>query len=401
MHALFLLRGGLLQHIGEVVFQQRLLQALFAGGIDALADQQRLCPEKDGLRAGGNDSLLLFNNRQGGKPLQPFGKGADMRGRGAAAAAEDPCALTRKLYLGLREGIRVNVIDGGAVYHPGKAGIGLHQHRNGGVGQVFPDDRRETVRTHGAVDADGVRPHALQQGDHSGRLRAGKQAAVFAVGIGYEDRQAAVFLHREQRGLRLHGIVHGLDKKEIRAVFHAEAGQQGIAFHRVLKGKVAQRLQKLAGGSKVQRHKGRMVCAGLLRLPGAGDTGGDQRLRFLRGVVQRIDAEGVRDHDVGTGCHVGGVQLHDLLRAGQAPGFGPFPALQPGGLQHGPCAAVQQHEVIPHIFQYIHGFFLRNVYPSISERFFRMLAATSGLFIVYTWTFLTPLAYRSMIWSVA
>ena len=58
MHAAFLLTDALLQDIVDIMLLECLLEALFAGRIDALADQQRLPVKLD--RVGARESATIF-----------------------------------------------------------------------------------------------------------------------------------------------------------------------------------------------------------------------------------------------------------------------------------------------------------------------------------------------------
>ena len=244
LDALVLLSDALGEDVVHVAGAQGLLEPLLTGGVDPLADQHRVVSEVHGVGVGGHAGQVLGLHRRRHQVFRPPHQRLDIRRGGAAAAAGQAHALPHQGRRLRGELLRRHVVDRPAVLLPGQSRVGFQQHRHGGPAQVLPHHRGQGPGAQGAVDADGVGPHALQHGRHGRRGGAGHEFAVLAVGVGDEHRQITVLLGGQQCRLGLVAVVHGLDQNEVRAVFHAQAHGLGEGRHRVLEVQVTVGLQQ-------------------------------------------------------------------------------------------------------------------------------------------------------------
>ena len=134
--ALFLLANALAHDVVQVAVAQGLLQALFAGGVDALADDGDLVAVAGKVhdRLGARDRHTgLAAARAGRVVVDKRAQGRHVRRRGAAATAHDAHAVLDHAGDGLGVFGGLDVKDGIAVVvHMGKSRVGLHH--NGLIG---------------------------------------------------------------------------------------------------------------------------------------------------------------------------------------------------------------------------------------------------------------------------
>ena len=211
-----LLLGGKAQDVVDIPAQKRLLEALFPGGIDPLANQNGVAPQRDAVRVGAHAACLRSCRGRGEQIRGLFNQRADIVRRGAAAAAQNGGASAgHPLHTGGKL-IRPNVVDSLSVHVPGKSGVWVYDHGHRGYVQQPWQKSLHLDRPQRAVHAQRVHTQALEQRDHRLGVSAGHQLAALVVHVCDEDRQIAVFLCRKDRGLGLIGVVHGLDQNEIR-----------------------------------------------------------------------------------------------------------------------------------------------------------------------------------------
>ena len=150
--------------------------------------------------------------------------------------------------------------------------IGHQQYGDGGIPEIFPDHPSQLRGTQRTVHADGIRPHALQHGNHGGGGGAGHQLSVLAVSVGDDNGQICVFLGGKQCRLGLITVVHGLNENEIRTKLGAVSDGFGKNGDRLFKIKIPVRLQQFSRGTDVQGDVGFLLACGDRRL-GVGNGG--------------------------------------------------------------------------------------------------------------------------------
>ena len=330
-----------IQDIIQVLLQQGLLEPLFAGGVDALADDPHAVqPQR--LRGGANKRHGVIVPLGRRFALQRRRHGPDIgRGR-AAAAAEQRDAQVQAGGQGRREGLRSHVVV--AVHRVRQARVGLGDHRQAGVFAYLFQHGSQHIRPQGAVEADGVRPQALQRPGHGGHGAAGEGAAPGLKGHGDEGRQVRVLLHRQQRRLGLVQVRHGLDDRQVRS--GPGTGLRHLPEQVVgpLKGQAAHGLQQLSQGADVQRHQGPAPHGLFCQLHRRRDDLVHRVAGPLQ--LQAVGAEGIRIHHLAAGIHiflVHGAQQRRLRQIQQL-------RLAAGGqsplLEHGAHGAVQYHDLV-------------------------------------------------------
>ena len=133
MHAAFLLTDALLQDIVDIMLLECLLEALFAGRIDALADQQRLPAKLDRVGVGGHAGDPFVRQRDRGKRTRKRNDFLDIGRCRAAASAHDTHALPDiGSHIG-GEFVRQCPVDRFPVGFLRQTGVRLEQHRNRSV----------------------------------------------------------------------------------------------------------------------------------------------------------------------------------------------------------------------------------------------------------------------------
>ena len=194
------LRHGLLQHVVHVALPQRLLEPLFAGGIDALAHHGH---------AVYGDALHGRTDHRGhgvGRPSRHavpehiVQKPDEIRCGAAAAARRKQSQLPVRLHL---PGVQLRRDIVAAAVGAGQTGVGLHEHREV-AGQRLSQPLRhgeDLLRAKRAVDAQRVRAQSPCRGGKALHRAAGEGAAPCLKAHAGQHRKLAVFLHRQQGGL--------------------------------------------------------------------------------------------------------------------------------------------------------------------------------------------------------
>ena len=155
--ALLLLADALAHHVVQIAVAQGLLQALFAGGIDALADDGDLVAVTGKVhdRLGARDRHTGLAVTWAGRVVVDEGaKCRHVRGRGATAATHDAHAVLNHAGDGLGVFGCLDVKDGIAVIvHAGQSRISLHHNGLVGNGEHACGEPSELGRSLAAVDA--------------------------------------------------------------------------------------------------------------------------------------------------------------------------------------------------------------------------------------------------------
>ena len=309
--------------IGAVALPQRLLEAFFAGGIDALAHHG----DAVHLHAAHRSAQAAADHRNfggGGLASGEFFQAGDKLGVGAAAAAQHGNA-------GGQVGGHLRRKPGGpdvvAAVGVGQPRVGLDKHRHpcGNHPAKTLGERQNLPGAQRAVDAHGVSAKARRRDAVALHRAAGKGSAPGFKAHGGKHRQIAVFLGRQDGGLELIEVGHGLDKDKVRPGGSSGAHHGGKLGAGILKGQGSGGGQQFPDGTNVQRHQ----RAGLLRSrAGAADGGLNDLLHRVAGARQLagIGPKGIGQKEVrprpgivpvdGGQCfgHGKGRQLRLLLR---------------------------------------------------------------------------------------
>ena len=323
----------------DIRFPQRLLEALFPGGIDALADDAHAVKAR---RAGsGTDTVPVCRFPGKRHPLQGGGQGADKRRCGAAAAAEDahaqlprrrqlPCEIFRSHMILAGRGIR-------------QSGIWLED--QGPVGPVAQllDQRQQLLRAEAAVKAHGIHTESAERQAH-GRHGGSEEGSPRGLeGHGHPDREPRVFLRGKNGGLDLIQVAHRFDDHKVSPgplAADQDFPEYIICF---LKAQCTQRLQKLPEWPDIQGDlhvsvtgsHARAAHAALHQLGHAAAAAGS---------LEAVDAEGVGVQDTASGVHILSVDPGDRLRLRAVPQLRDLPDRQSRRLQHGSHSAVQNDQ---------------------------------------------------------
>ena len=219
--ALFLLADALAHNVVQVAVAQGLLQALFAGGVDALADDGDLVAVAGKVhdRLGARDRHAgLAAARAGRVVVDKRAQGRHVRRRGAAAAAHDAHAVGDHAGDGLGVFGGLDIKDGVAVVvHMGQSCVGLHHNGFVGNGEHTCGEPSELGRSLAAVDTQDVSANGVERDGGNLGTRAQERATVFLKGHGGKDRQVGVLAAGEDGSLDLGQVGHGLDNKEVHA----------------------------------------------------------------------------------------------------------------------------------------------------------------------------------------
>ena len=219
--ALFLLADALAHDVVQVAVTQGLLQALFAGGVDALADDGDFVAVAGKVhdRLGARDRHAgLAAARAGRAVVDKRAQGRHVRRRGAAATAHDAYAVGN--HTGDGHGVlgRLDIKDGVAVVvHAGQSCVGLHHDGLVGNGEHARSESSELGRALTAVDAQDIGADGVERDGGNLGARAQEGAAVFLKGHGGKDGQVGVLAAGEDGRLDLGKVGHGLDNKEVHA----------------------------------------------------------------------------------------------------------------------------------------------------------------------------------------
>ena len=338
VHLLHRQRG----HIVQILLQQGLLEPLFAGGIDALADDPH--PVDGDCPGGCADKAGLFSTAAGRLTArQRIPQGAQVVGTGAAAAAQQGGPGIHTIQHGLRVLGRGQVIA--AVHGIGQACVGLGNDGQRGMLGQFPDKGRSLYRAQRAVDADGIRAETFQRMGHGSQRAAGKGAAGGFKAHGHQHGQLGVLLDGQQGSLGLVQVGHGLDHRQISPGSGSCLGHLGKKSVGLLEGQATHGLQQLAQRPDIQRHQCISACRGSL---GQLDCRRNHVLGAQAGGGQLVGVgpEGVGVDDAAAGFHIGAVDGRHRLASGQVHFLGLHAGFQSVLLEQGAHGAVQLDQAL-------------------------------------------------------
>ena len=339
--ALLLLADALAHDVIQVAVAQGLLQTLFAGGVDTLADDGDLVAVAGKVhnRLGARDRHAGLAVTDAGRVVVDEGaKCRHVRGRGAAAAALNTHAVLDHAGDGLGVFGCLDVKDGVAVVvHAGQSRVCLHHDGLIGDGEHARGESSEFGRALAAVDTQDIGADSVERDGGDFGARAQEGAAVFLKSHGGKDRQVGVLAAGEDGRLDLGQVGHGLDNKEVDARSDTGAYLLGKEVVGLVKAEGAQGTQQGADGADVA---GDVAGAGLA---GAGDGRGKD-ICHGGGAVELVGvrAKGVGGDYVTAGLDVLTLDIGNDLGLLKVEQFGQGARLHAGSLQHGAHAAVKQ-----------------------------------------------------------
>ena len=340
-----LLRLGhrLLQNIIHIPLGQRLLEPLFAGGVDALAHHPHGVHRHAGHGGAQHRRHGMGLTARLAVPEHAAQQANEIRRGAAAAASGEQAQLPVRLHL-LGEQLRRDVVT--AAVGTGQARVGLDEHREiPRQGRRQPTGHRQNfLGAQRAVDAQRVRAKATSRGGKALHRAAGEGAAVGLEAHAGQHGKVTVLLHRQQGGLQLIQVGKGLHHHQIGSGCRARPDDAGEIRHGTFKGQGADGLQQLAQRADVQRRQRPEGLAGTLAAGHARRHDLLQRIdAFCQLAGRRAEGVGVDDPASGGGIHA--MDPLDLLRIGDVQLLRPCAQLKARRLQHGAHAAVQQDGV--------------------------------------------------------
>ena len=206
-----------------------------------------------------------------------------------------------------------NIKNGPSAFCAGEAGIGINNNRKAAdLGEPL-DDGDHLLRSHAAVDAQSVHVKAFQERDCRIHSSSGQELSLVIKGDRDADRKIAVLLGCQHSGLGLVAVRHGLDQDQVRAGTAPAAHYLCEQFHRLLKGKVPQRLEKFPRRTDVQRHIGVLPACpapGFLR---QFNSCRDDLLEILR-ELERVCPECICIENIAARAQITAVQVNNVFR---------------------------------------------------------------------------------------
>ena len=331
-----------IHNVVQVVLQQRLLEALLARGVDALADDPHAADSQGG---GGcaDEAHRVVGTLAGLHVPDCLPQRTDISRVGAAAAAHQAGPGIHQCLHGLGEILRRQVVM--AVHRIGQARVGLGDHRQAGGGAHLLHHGQQLHRPQRAVHAHRVRPQALQRPGHGGHRASREGTPPLLEAHGHQGGQAGILLHRQQRGLGLVQVGHGFDGGQVSPGLRPRHGDLPENIHRFLKRQRTQGLQQRANGPHVQPHQAIRALRGLSR----GGHGGMHHLRYGVACVrqlQPVGPEGIGIDDAAPRVDVLPVDSLQQLRSVQRRQLRQLAGAQTALLQHGAHGAIQQDNML-------------------------------------------------------
>ena len=252
MHASVGLLQSFAQNVVHIPRFQGFFEVFFTRWVDALTNENRFFPKNNRVRVGGyaGDVLLLQRLRLAVlcllyQCLNICGSRATAAANGAHAKGNGFSHIGGKIRRG-------KVIDRLPFLNARKPRVRLEKNGDKCVLEVFLNYTHQFLRSLRAVDADGICSHALQHGDHCGRVRARHQLAVLAKGAGNEYGKIAILFCGKECGACLVAVAHGFDENEVCPMLNAEADSLGKNLDGVLKIKVSVGSEHSARGANVK-----------------------------------------------------------------------------------------------------------------------------------------------------
>ena len=280
MRAGIALFEALAEDVGEVALAECQLEALFAGGVDAFADD---CgggvAEFDGVGGAGDPRAGLAGDGKRRDAAAGAAQGRQVGGGGAATAAEYAGTGSGDVRHLRGEVVGADVVHGATRLDARESGVGFDDDGQRRKAHELGGERRRHVRSETAVEAQGVHAEALQKRDDGSGVGPGEELAVGPEGDGGKHGQVAGLLRGEDGGLEFVDVAHRLDGHEVGARVRPGADLFGEGGNRVFEREVAKRREKFARGPDVE---GDETVAAPRRVAGAA-RGGDTGRRPARG----------------------------------------------------------------------------------------------------------------------
>jgi hypothetical protein len=363
VRARLLLGDALFENITDVPLAQRLLETLFTGGVDPLADEHGRAAEWNGAVEGADNASLFVRERDGGHTARPVDQRRDVIRVCAAAAADDARTVRDDLFHKGCKLLHVHVEYGFSVFNARHPGVGLDQYGYGRARGKARQQFEHPLGAEAAVEADGVRAEALEHGDHCLGTCAAEHPAALVICAAHEHRKTAILFDGEHGGLGLIAIVHGFDADQIGARIRPRAHDLCEERHHLFKGDIPQRREHFAQRPDIQRDKAVCLPAArfVARFFGAFHRGGNDLphggVPVFSVELERVRAQRVGEDGVAARLEISSVQGGDLIGAGEVPAFRQLAGLQAPLLQNGAERTVQIENAAADAFHDRHRFF--------------------------------------------
>ena len=331
-------------HAGVPVgLEHRLAELLRAVGVGALADGEvrELLVERDRAVDGRAARLEVGSARDGGTNAELFGDGAQVRGRGAAAASHDVEAeLVDEAHVRLGQTVGGEVVVGVAVDDRRQPGVGQARQVGARVLREIAQVLGHLRGPGGAVETDHVGAQGLERGEGGADLGADEEAPGRLDGDLHHDRQLdAHGGHRpagaDDGGLALEQVLHRLHQQHVGAAGEEPRDHRLVVVAQFGERDLAQRRQAGAGPDRAD-HEARSIGGREPRRDLLGQAGGllvdGERLVGDPVLVEHQGerAERRRLHRVDAGLEVLRVHPLDQVGAGEdEPLVAPFECRAP------------------------------------------------------------------------
>ncbi len=283
MGPLLHLRRGDAQAGVPVLGEHRVPERLAAVGVRALADRQvrQVLAERD-VRVDRRATRVGHDVARRRRPsAHPLHHGLQVRGRGAAAAADDVHAeLGHEALVGVGQLGRREVVVRVAVDDRRQAGVRQARQVRRRVARQVAQVLGHLPRTRGAVEPDDVGSQRGERRERGADLGADQHAARgLHRHLDHERDLAALAGHgpagADERRLGLQQVVDGLDEQDVDAALDQGGALELVAVAQLGEGGVAERRELGARADRSDHEAGpvgRRVAGGDL----AGDAGGGQ-----------------------------------------------------------------------------------------------------------------------------
>ncbi len=195
-----------IQDIVQVIFQQCLLETLFPGGVDTLANHPHTI-QSDGCHRGTDKTGVVIVPGYGLFSFQNCRQPTNVFRGCTATAAHDGDTSLHAGQQSLGKVLRSHIIV--SIHRVRQARVRLGNDRQAGILTQFFQQRRQQVWPQRTVQSNSVRTQALQCTGHGGDRTAGESPAAGIKGHGDKHRQVGGLLGRQQGSLGLVQVCHG------------------------------------------------------------------------------------------------------------------------------------------------------------------------------------------------
>ncbi len=331
------LPGGHLQGGVVVARSDEFRELPRACDVGALADVGKTAlphVQADGLQTAHVRPRVGRGQRTRGQAAYGLRDGADVVGRGAAAAADQ---VHQPVLRHLPQG--GGRLDGGFIvgaHLVGQPGVGVAAHGAVRPGGHVGEQRGEVGGAERAVEPEAERPGVPDRAEKGFQRLSGEGAsAAVAHRYGDDQRQCRRFRNAADRiegGLRVEGVEAGFQQQGIRTAFHQAADLIGIRLRHLVEGagapggvgEVLRQGEGFAGGAERSGHPD-LPGGGVGGLPGQGGARPGEFARLpgkaVVGLGDGVGAEGVGGQDIRSGVDVGFVDAPDDVRMAEVEGF--------------------------------------------------------------------------------